>query len=128
MLNKTSFSFILLLSFLGLYSSGLYAQLYSEGKKIENNSGSGTVNKGSDYQFKITETKNNSYCYDIFKGDKLLIHQTSIPGIPGNEGFRSKTDAEKIARLVIGKLERGEMPPSVSKEELQKLKVLQTNK
>jgi hypothetical protein len=76
------------------------------------------------YQFIIIPTLNSTWCYDIFKNNKLFIHQTSIPGLPGNEGFKNKSDAEKVARLVIEKLRKGEMPPSVTKEELIKLKVL----
>jgi hypothetical protein len=53
-----------------------------------------------------------------------MIHQPSAPGLPGNEGFKTKADAEKVAKLVIDKIKKGEMPPSVTKEEMEKLKVL----
>ena len=76
------------------------------------------------YQFKIISSINNTWGYNILKDDKLFIHQTSIPGLSGNEGFKSKLDAEKVARLVIEKLEKGEMPPTVTKEELSKLSVM----
>jgi len=76
------------------------------------------------YQFKIISSKNNTWGYDILKKNILFIHQTSIPGLPGNEGFKIKSDAEKVAKLVIEKLEKGEMPPSVTQEELKKMKVL----
>jgi hypothetical protein len=76
------------------------------------------------FSFKTIKSVNNTWGYDIYKGDKLYIHQASIPGLSGNDGFKSKTDAEKVAQLVIGKLKKGEMPPSVSKDELGMLKVL----
>lgn len=80
--------------------------------------------KDTIYSFVITQSTNNTWCYDIFKEKKLLIHQTSIPGIKGNEGFKRKSDAEKVAKLVIEKLKNGEMPPSVNEGELRKMKVL----
>ena len=76
------------------------------------------------YSYKTVPAVNNTWGYDIFKGGKRIIHQQNMPGISGNEGFESASDAEKVAKLVITKLKKGEMPPSVSKEELINLKVL----
>jgi hypothetical protein len=76
------------------------------------------------FRFKTIKSVNNTWGYDIYKGEKLYIHQASIPGLPGNEGFKSKIDAEKVAMLVIEKLKKGEMLPSVSKDELENMKVL----
>jgi hypothetical protein len=77
-----------------------------------------------DFNYKIIPSINNTWCYDIYKNNKMLIHQANIPGLPGNEGFKKKSDAGKVARLVIEKLEKGEMPPSVTVDEMKKLKVL----
>ena len=60
----------------------------------------------------------------LFSDGKILIHQPSIPGMPGTNAFRSKLDAEKVATLIIGNIKKGEMPPSVTTEELKKLNVL----
>jgi hypothetical protein len=76
------------------------------------------------YSFKIIYSLDNTWGYDILKDNKMLIHQTSIPSIGGNGGFKSKSDAEKVAQLVIEKLKKGDMPPSVTKVELNSLKVL----
>jgi hypothetical protein len=76
------------------------------------------------YKFKIISSLNNTWGYDIIKDNKLFIHQTSIPGLPVNEGFKSKSDSERVARLVIEKLKKGEMPPSVTQEELKEMKVI----
>jgi hypothetical protein len=53
-----------------------------------------------------------------------MIHQLSIPAMPGNDGFKTKADATKVAQLVIDKIKKGEMPPTVSIEELKKLNVI----
>jgi hypothetical protein len=70
----------------------------------------------------IVATK-NTYGYNIYVDNKLLIHQQNIPGIATNEGFRIKNDALKVANLVIEKLKKGQMPPAISIDELKKLNV-----
>jgi hypothetical protein len=74
--------------------------------------------------YKIIDAANKTYGYDIYADDKLMIHQQSIPAMPGNDGFKTKTDAEKVAQLVIEKIKKGEMPPTVSVEEMKKMKVI----
>ena len=54
----------------------------------------------------------------------MMIHQPSAPGLPGNEGFKTKAAAQKVADLVIQKIKNGEMPPSITKEEMQKIGAL----
>ena len=74
--------------------------------------------------YKIIDAPNHTFCYDVYADGKLLIHQASIPALPGNEGFKTKGDAEKVVQLVIGKIKKGEMPPTVTIEEMKKLKVI----
>jgi hypothetical protein len=76
------------------------------------------------YTFSIIATTNKTWGYDIYADRKLFIHQPGMPGIQGNDGFKSKKDAEKVAKMVIGKIKKGEIPPTVTVEELKKLKVL----
>ncbi len=74
--------------------------------------------------YSITSGVNNTFGYDVYSNSKKLIQQTSIPCLSGNEGFKTKASAEKIAQLVIQKIEKGEMPPSISIKEMEELKVL----
>lgn len=74
--------------------------------------------------YKIIDAPEHTYCYDVYSDGKLLIHQKSIPALPGNKGFKTKSDAEKIAQLVISKIKKGEMPPTVSVEEMTKMNVI----
>jgi len=53
-----------------------------------------------------------------------MIHQTSVPALPGNEGFKTREAATKVALLVIEKIKKGEMPPTISIDEMKKLKVI----
>ena len=72
-------------------------------------------------QYKIIKAADNTYGYNISKKGKILIHQSSIPCVKGNRGFSKKKDAEKLALLVMAKIRKGIMPPSVTERELQDL-------
>ena len=61
--------------------------------------------------------------YDIYKDNQLLVHQPNIPAIEGNRGFSSEQKAISVANLAIKKLRNGIMPPTISIEELDSLKV-----
>ena len=74
--------------------------------------------KNAKLTYKIISAPNNTWCYDIFKDGSMCIHQNSIPGVPGINGFTTKEKAEKVAQLVITKIQNGEMPPTVSQEEM----------
>lgn len=85
---------------------------------------SGEQFKAANLTYQIIEAPNNTWCYDILKEGNLFIHQPSIPGMPGHEGFKTKETAAKVAELVISKMKEGLMPPTVTEEELKKLKAL----
>lgn len=50
------------------------------------------------------------YGYQILKGEKILILQKFIPGLPGKQTFKTKKQAISVANLAIDKIERGESP------------------
>ena len=68
--------------------------------------------------YKIISSPNSTWGYDIFKDGSMCIHQNSIPGVAGINGFTTKNKAEKVAQLVVKKIQNGEMPPTVSQEEM----------
>jgi hypothetical protein len=71
--------------------------------------------------FKIISSRDNTWGYDIYRGTKNIIHQPTIPGISGDKGFKTKKQAEETAKLVITKIEEGQIPPTVTVSELKKL-------
>jgi hypothetical protein len=73
--------------------------------------------------YRIIPSADNTYGYEILVNNRLLIRQPTIPGLPGNKGFARKSDAEKVARLVIKKLQKGIMPPTIETKELDNLKI-----
>ena len=66
----------------------------------------------------IIHVPDGEFGYTIFIDGQMYIEQKTIPALPGNQGFATKEDAEKIARLAIEKIKQGEMPPTISVEEL----------
>lgn len=73
---------------------------------------------------KTIPSANKTFGYDILIYGRPLIHQPSVPGLPGNEGFKTEDAARKVGDLVVKKLKNNEMPPTVSIEELNVLGVL----
>ena len=71
----------------------------------------------------IIPSEQGTFGYDILDHNRKMIHQLSVPGMPGNKGFRNKTDAAKVASLVIKKINNNQMPPTVSKLELDSLRI-----
>jgi hypothetical protein len=69
----------------------------------------------------FTHLQPEGWGYRISEKGKQIIDQQTIPGVPGNQGFLTSEDAQKVAELVIEKLEKGSFPPTISEEELQKL-------
>ena len=85
---------------------------------------SGEQFKGANITYNIIPAANNTFCYDILMEGRLFIHQPSAPGLPGNEGFKTEEAAKKVAELVVSKMKRGEMPPSITIEEMKEIKAL----
>ena len=75
--------------------------------------------------YKIIDAPKQTYGYDVFADGRLMIHQPSAPALPSNEGFKTKEDATKVALLVIDKIKKGEMPPTISIDEMKKLNAIQ---
>lgn len=81
------------------------------------------LSREPDPSYKLLPASGNTYGYDIYLHGRVLIHQTTIPGIPGNKGFRRKKDAEKVAGLVLRKLQQHILPPAVSRAEMDSLHI-----
>jgi Domain of unknown function (DUF4907) len=73
--------------------------------------------------YTIINSEQNTFGYDILDYNRPMIHQPTIPAMPGNKGFATKEDAAKLARLVIQKINKKIMPPSVTPQELKNLKI-----
>ena len=73
--------------------------------------------------YQIITNTDHSYGYDVYVNGMLRVHQPSIPGLPGERGFQRKGDAKKVAGLVVKKVEKGMMPPTIERRELDSLQI-----
>lgn len=80
--------------------------------------------KDANLSYKIIDSEDGTFGYQVHLEGHLFIHQPSVPGLPGNEGFKSREKTVLVAELVITKIRRNEMPPSITMEELHELKAL----
>ena len=78
----------------------------------------------ADINTKIIPSANNTFGYDILLYGRPLVHQPTIPGLPGNEGFTTKERAQTVAEFVVKKIRNNEMPPTVTIEDLNNMGVL----
>ena len=78
------------------------------------------------YTFKVIPAAENTFGYEISDQGKIIVRQKTIPSLPGNKGFKTKDDAEKCALLVISKLSRNIMPPTVTPKEIDSIGIRTT--
>jgi len=71
----------------------------------------------------IIHTPDQKFGYSIFINGQMYIEQKTIPAIEGNNGFATEQEAESVAQLAMRKIREGEMPPTVSVDELKALGV-----
>ena len=60
--------------------------------------------------------------YTISQNNKIIIKQTIIPAVQNSNSFKSETDALKVGRLVLEKLENN-LSPTVTKNDLNLLSI-----
>ncbi len=59
--------------------------------------------------------------YDIYVNNEKYIHQEHIPAVNGLFTFKSSSDANKVADLMVQKIQNKIIPPTISIEELNSL-------
>jgi len=82
------------------------------------------VSNSLEYTVIAVEYPETGWGYQILQDGKLAIDQKHIPVIQGYRGFSSKENAEKAANFIVGKMQRGIFPPTMTEEELDSLGVL----
>lgn len=74
--------------------------------------------------YKVIASEDGTFGYTVSTSDKIFIHQPHIPGLPGTKGFCEREDAEKVAQLVLTKIQAGEILPAITIKELKQLGVI----
>lgn len=116
---KMKIAFLLL--FLILFFSGIALSIPGVFQKQQRSAQSNSTHDSITY---TTFKSNQGWGYDIFVNSNLYIHQPNIPAKKGNQGFSKKEFAGKTARLIIEKMKKHLLPPTVTLEELDSLNVL----
>ena len=78
----------------------------------------------AEISIKIIPSANHTFGYDVLLYGRPLVHQPTIPGLPGNEGFSTRERARTVAEFVVKKIRNNEMPPAVTIEDLNNMGVL----
>ena len=81
--------------------------------------------KTDSFSFTIIAGEYSGFGYDINVNGRRVIHQPCIPGLSGKQGFVTKEHARRVAGLVINKMKRGQRLPTVSRDELKSLGIIQ---
>ncbi len=75
----------------------------------------------SEYKYNIIQNVDKTYGYTISESNNILIIQKNIPGFEGIKGFEDSLKAKNCALIVLEKLSENIFPPTVSKDEINKI-------
>jgi hypothetical protein len=75
------------------------------------------------YEVVSDDGKSAGWGYDLFVGDKRVIHQDIIPALSGNNHFRSQADAQKTGDLAAQKMKQSGSLPTITIHDLDSLKI-----
>lgn len=110
------------LVFLFCYGSIVLATLEQHPKQLQSEKHDyGILYRYNDSLQYETYMQYNGWGYRIYLRYKLRINQPNIPALSGNIPFKNEADARAVARLMSSKIAQGQMPPTLSIEEIQNL-------
>ena len=75
------------------------------------------------FQNDVAKDNLTGFGYNIYVDSAMTVHQPNVPAVPGNKGFSSAEEAQRIGEMVAYKVKHNIMPPSVSVHELDSLGV-----
>lgn len=58
------------------------------------------------------------WCYQVFRGTKMILNQKHVPAVQGIKGFETKEKAEIAVNFIMERVIAGNERPSVTPEEL----------
>jgi hypothetical protein len=73
--------------------------------------------------FRSFQNADSSWGFTIFINTKPYMHHKKIPFNKANSGFRSKKDADKVARLFTKMIQNGDLNPTLNKDALDSLEI-----
>lgn len=72
----------------------------------------------SKYSSKVYYLQDVGWCYQVFRGTKIILDQKHIPAVQGVKGFETKEKAEIAVNFIMERVITGNERPSVTPEEL----------
>ncbi|RFS16115.1 DUF4907 domain-containing protein [Emticicia sp. C21] len=108
--------------FLLSYFSIIFSAVAQKPKQeIDKNQDYGILYKYNDSLQYETYPLSDGWGYRLYIRYKLLVNQPNIPAVSGNAAFKKEADAQKIAKLASSKVANGQIPPTLTVEEVRKL-------
>ena len=116
---KSLFAFTCLFSFLSSFAGETGIAIPANANTAFTINVQDSVRTNADsLSYKIIEVIDHTHGYEIYLNGRVLIHQPTIPCLKGSKGFIKKADARKVAMMVVEKIRKGVMPPTVTMQEL----------
>jgi hypothetical protein len=78
-------------------------------------------NPVAQYEVQTFQSKDKTWGYNVIIDGKLYVRQETIPAISGTKGFKTQKDASAVGQLIVSKIKKGIIPPTVTVEELKGL-------
>ncbi|MFT6983196.1 MAG: hypothetical protein ACJAUD_001967 [Crocinitomicaceae bacterium] len=72
----------------------------------------------SEYSSKVYYLQDVGWCYQVFRGTKMILNQKHVPAVQGIKGFETKEKAEIAVNFIMERVIAGNERPSVTPEEL----------
>jgi hypothetical protein len=83
----------------------------------------GSDNYPSNINFRSFQNADSTWGFTVFVNTKPYLHHKKIPLNKANSGFKSKSDAEKVARLFTKMIQNGDLNPALNKYSLDSLDI-----
>lgn len=70
------------------------------------------------WSLRVTASPHGGYGYEIMENGRARIRQAHVPAVEGLRGFPDSLSARAAGALMIGKIQAGQFPPTLSREEV----------
>lgn len=117
---------LVILSVFFLFANGSRNSSGSNSKnKLEGNTNQliGSEDHASYVNFRSFQNADSSWGFTIFVNAKPYLHHKKIPLNKANSGFRSKKDADNVARLFTKMIQNGDLNLALNKNALDSLEI-----
>ena len=105
-------------TFLLIVSFALATCSSDKPEEIETNKETVIENTGPKYSYKVYNLPDVGWCYQVFRGTKMIINQKHIPAVQGVSGFETEEQATLAVEFIMVQIRAGNEQPAVTPHEL----------